>query len=386
MTYSEEIKYDLSRIERLVAEAGHPELSYHTVHIAGTNGKGSTASLIAAGLQATGYKVGLYTSPHLVTWRERIRVNDHMISEEYACAWEEKYQQLLDEVAPSYFEQMTAMAFCYFAEQEVDYAVIECGLGGRLDSTNVIMPVLSVITSIGLDHTALLGDTRAKIAGEKAGIIKWGVPCVVAETDDEIAPVLQAKAVEMNTSILVASKVDCPHETALRGAYQQVNKRTAYCALRALGVAEEAIVRGFREVCELTGLRGRWEVLSEHPLTICDTGHNSHGVHTYAQQLKEEMTHHEHLRIVYGMVSDKDVEQVMNELPREAIYYWTAATTERAIPAEEMMRLGLKHGLLGRAFPTIEDARRAVEIDTEEDDMIFIGGSNYVIGEWLDKS
>ena len=391
MTYSETIIYDLSRITRLCAELGQPQQSYPCVHVAGTNGKGSTCSLIAAGLQSSGKRVGLFTSPHLVDWRERIRVDGQMIEQAYVDRWEKEHQALLDSVQPSYFEYLTALAFCYFRDQQVDFAVIECGLGGRLDSTNILTPVLSVITSIGLDHMALLGNTRAAIAGEKAGIIKPGVPCIIAESDDETRPVFERRAQEVGAELIFAD--ECTYlrreqeryvpACGLTGDCQVINRQTAFCALRKLEIPNEAIAVGFAQVVSLTGIRGRWETLSTHPIIICDTGHNSHGIRTYIPGLRGLLHQYSHLRIVFGMVRDKDVEVVMDLLPREALYYWTAASTERAIPAAEMERLGLQHGLMGRVYPTIADAHRAISIDAEDDDAIFVGGSNYVIGEWL---
>lgn len=394
-------KPGLDNTIRLMEHLGNPHKVFRSVHVAGTNGKGSTSHLIAASLQAAGLKVGLYTSPHLVDFRERIRINGEMISEEAVVKYVADNMTFLEEVKPSFFESTMGLAFRYFADEKVDIAVVEVGLGGRLDSTNIITPELSVITNIGLDHTEFLGDTLPKIASEKAGIIKPGVPCVIGETDPETEPVFAEKARECgiwgggpdsaDCRILFADR--CNHlrtarlrmapECELQGAYQEKNMQTAYVALCQLGISAEAIREGFAHVCTLTGLRGRWEVLRNHPLIICDTGHNSHGIRTYVAALRAEMQFRQHLHIVFGMVSDKDVNDVLALLPRDAMYYWTQAATHRAIPAMEMRRMGLTHGLIGNAYDTVEDAIRVAQTAATTDDLVFIGGSNYVVGEAL---
>ena len=387
-------KPGLENVLRLMAHFGNPHLRFRSVHIAGTNGKGSTAHLIAAALQSAGLKVGLYTSPHLVDFRERIRINGQMIDKEYVRDFVEKNRDFLDEVQPSYFETVTAMAFSRFAQEEVDVAVVETGLGGRLDATNIVTPLVSVITNIGLDHTEFLGNTLPKIAEEKAGIIKPGVPCVIGETQPETEPVFLAKATE--GKIWFADQCEylrqCRKKEVpvceLRGACQEKNEQTAYVTLRVLHdvfptLTAKAIADGFAHVCALTGLRGRWEVLSQTPLTICDTGHNSHGIRTYVPRLKELSKGDSHLRMVFGMVNDKDVETVMDLLPKEAYYYWTEAATPRAIPSDEMCRRGLLHGLIGKAYGPVEVALKAATDDAAAEDVIFIGGSNYVVGEAL---
>lgn len=441
MTYSETLDYlyssqpafhqvgaaaykpGLDNTVALMAHLGNPHESSPSVHIAGTNGKGSTSHLIAASLQAAGLRVGLYTSPHLVDFRERIRVNGEMIPREEVVRYVENNRAFLDSLKPSFFESTMGMAFWWFRQTEVDIAVVEVGLGGRLDSTNIILPWLSVITNIGLDHTEFLGDTLDKIAFEKAGIIKPGVPCVIGESDPLTAPVFMAKAAECGILGEGLETTDCRlwfadrcgylrtrrermvPECELHGAYQQKNMQTAYVALSALmaqkeehnvlaPLTEEAIAEGFAHVCKLTGLRGRWEVLAAKPLTICDTGHNSHGISTYVQQLL--MLHQErsgaynasqsdnsYLRIVFGMVNDKDVDAVLSLLPREACYYWTQADSHRAIPAAEMRRMGLSHGLIGQSYDSVETAIRVAREAASPDDILFIGGSNYVVGEAL---
>lgn len=398
----------------LMEHLGKPYTKWPSVHIAGTNGKGSTSHLIAASLQCAGLKVGLYTSPHLVDFRERIRINGQVIGQEKVIQFVEDNRSFLDQLRPSFFETAMAMAFWYFAEQKVDIAVIEVGLGGRLDSTNIITPLLSVITNIGFDHTEFLGDTLAKIAGEKAGIIKSDVPCVIGETDPETAPVFMAKAQECNilgngletTTCKLWFADQCNYlrrcrerdipMCELHGLYQDKNMQTAYVALRALSnilrergisLTTDHYKRGFAQVCTLTGLRGRWETLCNKPLTICDTGHNSHGIKYVAQQLQQLSTTHNILHIVIGMVDDKDVEEVMKVLPTQARYYFTQAKTHRAIPASKMLALHNSispvHNAQDNAYSSVKEAILAAQKEATDQDIIFIGGSNYVVGEAL---
>ena len=399
---------------RLMHHLGDPHLRFRSIHIAGTNGKGSTSHLIAAALQAAGYKTGLYTSPHLVDFRERIRISGQMISEEKVVQFVETNRAFLEEVRPSFFETTMAMAFSYFAEQQVDVAVIEVGLGGRLDSTNIIIPLLSVITNIGMDHTEFLGNTLAAIAREKAGIIKPGVPCVIGETDPETAPVFTERARECGILGDGPETTDCRlwfadqcgylrsrrkrevTECQLHGIYQDKNQQTAYVALQVLNtysplrVPASAVREGFAHVCTMTGLRGRWEVLSPSPLTICDTGHNSHGIRYLSEQLQELMVARAKgvLRIVLGMVSDKDVDVVLRLMPTDATYYFTQAHTHRAIPSTDMRDLWQRlHTDFPadrcRAYPSVAEALGAARADAYSEDVIFVGGSNYVVGEAL---
>lgn len=405
----------------LMEHLANPHESFPSIHIAGTNGKGSTSHLIAASLQAAGLKVGLYTSPHLVDFRERIRINGEMIPELEVVRYVEENQSFLDELHPSFFESTMGMAFDWFSRQNVDIAVIEVGLGGRLDSTNIITPWLSVITNIGLDHTEFLGNTLPEIAAEKAGIIKPGIPCVIGESDPLTAPVFLQKAEECGILGQGLETTDCHiwfadrcgylrarrqrqiAECELNGAYQEKNMQTAYVALSALmaqhrpelkTLTDKAISEGFARVCQLTGLRGRWEILAEKPLTICDTGHNAHGIRTYVETLKTlhaersggynaSQSENSFLRIVFGMVSDKDVDEVLALLPREACYYWTQADSHRAIPAEDMRLRGLSHGLIGQAYDSVETALQVAREASSANDILFIGGSNYVVGEAL---
>ncbi|MCM1035654.1 MAG: bifunctional folylpolyglutamate synthase/dihydrofolate synthase [Paludibacter sp.] len=384
-------KPGFANILHLLECSDNPHERLRCVHIAGTNGKGSTSHLIAATLQAAGYKTGLYTSPHLVDFRERIRIDGVMIPQSAVVEYVAKHKTLLEDIRPSFFETTTAMAFWYFAQANVDIAVIETGLGGRLDSTNVIQPLLSVITNIGKDHTDFLGHTLAAIASEKAGIIKAHIPVVIGETHPETTPVFIEKATELHSPIVFADQQPAQEITCqLVGIYQQKNKQTARIALETLcqhsdiRINTEHIAAGYAQVCSLTGLRGRWDILSNiGPTVICDTGHNSHGIGYVAEQLKMCAPRYRQLRIVFGMVNDKDVETVLDLLPKEAIYYFCQARTHRAIPSEELLHMGIKHGLQGKSFSSVSEAFSCAQAEASIDDLIFTGGSNYVVGELL---
>lgn len=403
-------KPGLDNVLALMAQFGNPHTKFHSIHVAGTNGKGSTSHLIAAVLQAAGYKVGLYTSPHLVDFRERIRINGQPIPQQEVVDFVEKIrnpQSPISRINPSFFEITMALAFDYFAKQQVDIAVVEVGLGGRLDSTNIITPLLSVITNIGFDHTEFLGNTLADIAREKAGIIKPNVPCVIGETDPETAPVFIEAAKRNGIYGEGLETTDCRiwfadqcgylrkrrkndvKECQLKGIYQEHNQQTAYVALQVLRnytnhplrITPSAIANGYAHVCTLTGLRGRWETLCEKPLTICDTGHNSHGIKYVAEQLQQYQISNlqSQIHIVFGMVNDKDVDVVLKLLPKEAHYYFTQAQTHRAIPAKDLVQL---FGA-GDAFSDVPSAVHAAQKNATDKDIIFIGGSNYVVGEAL---
>ena len=407
-------KPGLDNTYRLMAHLGDPHKQLRTIHIAGTNGKGSTSHLIAAALQAQGYRVGLFTSPHLVDFRERIRISGEMIPEEMVIEFVENNRAFLDEVRPSFFETTMALAFWYFAELQVDIAVIEVGLGGRLDSTNILTPLLSVITNIGIDHTEFLGTTLAQIANEKAGIIKSHIPCVIGETHPETQEVFLNRARECDilgdgletTECRIWFADQCGYMRRrrlkeapvcqLQGSYQEKNQQTAFVALQVLynycniKISPEAIATGFAQVCSLTGLRGRWEILSESPLTICDTGHNFHGIRYVVEQLKTEngklKTEKGKLHIVFGMVSDKDIDVVLSLLPEEAVYYFTQPNTSRALPAAELQaKWHALHPMhkYNMCFDSICNAIAAAKEQAIAEDIIFIGGSNYVVGEAL---
>ncbi len=365
----------------------HPHRSFRTVHVAGTNGKGSCSHTIAAMLQSEGYKVGLYTSPHLVDFRERIRINGKCISKQYVINFVKKERKFFEPLYPSFFELTTALAFKYFAEQKVDWAVIEVGLGGRLDCTNIIKPELSIITNISFDHTAFLGDTLAKIA-EKAGIIKPETPVVIGEANEETKPVFENIAKQNNAPILFAEEVNLQEfddiDFELKGSYQQKNRATILCAAKQLGISREAIKNGMANVCEATGLIGRWQTLRKEPLVICDTGHNVGGWQYLSEQIKQVPCTTR--RIVFGMVDDKDINTVMTMLPKDATYYWTQAETKRAINHEKVKETGKSHGLTGNSYPTVIEAYRAALSDSAPTDFVFVGGSSYVVADLLSEN
>lgn len=374
----------------LDAHFGHPHQKYRTIHVAGTNGKGSTASLLASTLQCAGYRVGLYTSPHMRDFRERIRIDGEMISEQYVTDFITENQPLIDQLQPSFFEITTAMAFLYFAEQKVDVAVIEVGLGGRLDCTNIIAPVLSVITNISLDHTDLLGDTLEKIAHEKAGIIKPNTPVVIGETQAETEAVFRHRAEELNAPIIFADqqKIDALPHCPLTGIYQQKNKQTALVAItelqkRDFKISEQNITDGFTEVLQRTHLMGRWQTICQNPLTVCDAGHNEGGLRYVVEQLRQQQC--KNLRIVFGMMSDKDHDAALSLLPKEAIYYFTRANSPRAWNEHELQAAAATYGLKGEAYQTVTQALSAAQHDAENDDFVFVGGSCYVVAEAIDN-
>lgn len=380
-------KEGLSNTHALDEHFGHPHRQFKTIHVAGTNGKGSCSHTLAAILQSAGYKVGLYTSPHLVDFRERIRINGQCISKEYVVDFVEQERSFFEPLHPSFFELATAMAFKYFAEQAVDIAVIEVGLGGRLDCTNIITPVLSIITNISFDHTQFLGNTLAKIAGEKAGIIKKNVPVVIGETTPETLPVFQKKAAAKSAPLHLAEAFEVAHDYdfELKGLYQQKNKQTILCAVNCLKdvftIPEEAIKKGMAHVCELTGLTGRWQTLQTRPLVICDTGHNVGGWQYLAEQIKAQTC--KTLRIVFGMVDDKDINTVMQLLPKQAVYYFTQASSHRAIPVHKVQEIAKAHQLEGMTFSNVKDAYQQALSDAHPEDFIFVGGSSYLVADLL---
>lgn len=398
-------KPGLQTTETLDKHFGHPHRQFKSIHVAGTNGKGSCSHTLAAILQSEGYKVGLFTSPHLVDFRERIRVNGECISEQYIIDFVEKERRFFEPLHPSFFELTTALAFKYFAEQKVDIAIIEVGLGGRLDCTNIITPILSIITNISKDHTQFLGNTLADIAGEKAGIIKPGVPVIIGEDLPETRPVFQQKAQKENSPIIFAQdenqqevqkaehingKMEYTTRTwgkltgELCGDYQAKNMNTILNAIKYLTLVKNkgtSIKYGISHVTELTGLMGRWQKIQDKPLVICDTGHNVGGWQYLAPQIKAQACRQ--LRIVFGMVDDKDVTTVMKMLPKDAIYYWTQATTKRAIKVEKIEELGTSLGLNGNVYPSVNKAFKAAQADAAEDDFIFVGGSSYIVADFL---
>lgn len=384
----------------------HPHTNFKTIHIAGTNGKGSCSHSLASILQEAGYKVGLYTSPHLVDFRERIRVNGHCISEERVVKFVEDERKFFEPLHPSFFELTTALAFKYFDEQKVDIAIIEVGLGGRLDCTNIISPILSIITNISFDHTQFLGDTLAKIAAEKAGIIKKSVPVIIGEANEETRPVFQSKANEVNSDIVFAEdnaivtssspmadggrRYNLSNNSTLvgelSGDYQERNMNTILCAcniLKQMNIIknDDVIAKGLTNICKNTGLLGRWQTIQNNPTVVCDTGHNVGGWNYLAPQIKRQQCNQ--LRIVFGMVDDKDINSVMYLLPKNAIYYWTQAESKRAIKAERVAEIAIKHDLRGEIFDNVEVAYTKALQDSNKDDFVFVGGSSYIVADLL---
>ena len=384
----------------------HPHLSFKTIHVAGTNGKGSCSHTIASVLQEAGYKVGLYTSPHLVDFRERIRVNGKPISEQYVIDFVEHERAFFEPLHPSFFELTTAMAFKFFADEKVDVAVIEVGLGGRLDCTNIITPDVSIITNISFDHVQFLGDTLAKIASEKAGIIKPNIPVVIGETTPETKPVFISKAEEQNAPIIFAEEQDevmgeCllakggfDYQTKtfglitaeLGGLCQTKNTRTIIEALKQLigkgyRITRQNVADGFASVCKNTGLMGRWQKLADKPKVICDTGHNVGGIQYIVKQL--ELQEYDNLRIVMGMVNDKDISTVLSMMPKHAVYYFTQASVKRAMPCRDFKAKAAEYGLEGDAYPTVRQAYEAALHDASQNDLVFVGGSSFIVADLL---
>ena len=399
-------KEGLENTHLLDEHFGHPHRQFKTIHVAGTNGKGSCSHTLAAILQSAGYKVGLYTSPHLVDFRERIRINGTPVSEAYVIDFVENHRAFFEPLHPSFFELTTAMAFNYFAEQQVVVAVIEVGLGGRLDCTNIIRPDLCVITNISFDHVQFLGDTLAKIASEKAGIIKEGIPVVIGETTPETKPVFAEKAIQVNAPIhfaeeeqfLLESSINeqgkriyqtkeyADLEGELGGLCQIKNTNTLLSAIRILqdsgyNINDTHVREGFAHVCSLTGLMGRWQKILETPVAYCDTGHNKAGIQYIVEQLSRQT--YRQLHIVMGMVNDKDISGVLAMLPKDAIYYFTKASVSRALNENEVKRLAGEAGLEGNTYPSVKDAFEAAQTSAYPDDFIFVGGSTFIVADLL---
>ncbi len=400
-------KPGLQNIEALDALCNSPHKRFKTIHVAGSNGKGSVSHTLAAILQSAGYKTGLYTSPHLTDFRERIRVNGNKIPQNYIVEFTEEHKLEAEKISPSFFEWVTELAFSYFADEKVDIAVIETGLGGRLDSTNIISPILSVITNISLEHTYLLGDTYHAIATEKAGIIKDNTPVVIGEWDDRYAKIFIEKATEHNSKIVFAEKnfplkgyeyldegklvLDFDKYKqlifALGGIYQLKNAATILQSVALLqeqgyNIADENIREGFAQVTKLTGLRGRWEILSTSPKVICDTGHNVGGISYTAKQISEQSENT--LHIVFGMVNDKDIEGVISLLPQNAKYYFTQPSGQRAMNVEEFEAIASSHNLKGEIFKTVPEAYNKALVCAAPTDTIYVGGSTFVVADLLE--
>jgi len=382
-------KADLENTWKLMELLQHPQKGFKSIHVAGTNGKGSSSHMLAAIFQAAGYKTGLYTSPHLVDFRERIRINGEMIPQSQVVSFVEQHQDSFMDIGLSFFEMTVGLAFDYFRQEKVDLAIVEVGMGGRLDSTNVLNPELSLITHIGMDHTQFLGDTLPKIAGEKAGIIKKNTPVVISERQIECDPVFIDKARQMSAPLTFAGdKVASSRihlELDLKGDYQENNLRGVIAACDIMESQgwhiKSTLEQALSNVSSLTGLRGRWETLQRKPLMICDTGHNFTGVQSIVDQLKR--ISYRQLHIVWGMVNDKQIKDILRLLPQSAFYYFCQAKIPRAMQAEELKREALKFGLAGKAYPNVLSAVKAAQDQTLSDDLIFIGGSTFVVGDYL---
>ncbi len=404
-------KADLNNTIALCKLLGNPENKFKSIHVAGTNGKGSSSHLLASILQTAGLKVGLYTSPHLKDFRERIKINGAPIPEKQVIDFVEKHSVDFEKIQPSFFEMTVGLAFDYFANEKVDIAVIEVGLGGRLDSTNVITPEVSLITNISLDHTSLLGNSVAKIAEEKAGIIKSGIPVVIGESDAESKPVFEKKSREKNTVQVFADtiyktknvrhskneklflKMDIEKngeiifvdlESELLGLYQQKNISSVLCVCdelnkKGFSLSAEFIRNGIKNVISNTSLMGRWQILSEQPLVIADTGHNEAGIQEVVNQLNHMP--HQKLHFVLGMVSDKDISRILFLLPKNAVYYFCKADIPRALPAAELAVQAAKAGLRGKVYACVQDALIAAKEAAAVDDLVFIGGSTFTVAE-----
>jgi dihydrofolate synthase/folylpolyglutamate synthase len=377
-------KNDLSNIILLDNYLQNPHKKFKTIHVAGTNGKGSTSSLLASVLQEAGYKVGLYTSPHLKDYRERIRINGNMISESYVVDFVAKHKPFFQEHQLSFFEMSVGLAFDYFSHEKVDVAIVEVGLGGRLDATNVITPLLSVITNIGLDHTQFLGNTLDKIAFEKGGIIKKNVPVVIGEFIDETKSVFEALAESNSSEITFAQDQDFENfPCALLGDYQVANKKTVLSALFCLkdvfSVSKEAIKKGFLNVVTNTGLLGRWQILNNEPKVVCDTAHNSHGLKVVLSQIKKE--HFETLHFVLGVVNDKDLDSIFHLFPKEARYYFCTPNVSRGLDTKFLYEKAIEYGLKGEVYSSVRDAYESARLLADKSDFIYIGGSTFVVAE-----
>jgi len=387
---------------------GNPHKSYKTIHVGGTNGKGSVCHLLAAILQEAGYKVGLYTSPHLVDFRERILVNGRMISKEYVIDFVKRHKNFFEPLHPSFFELTSTMAFEYFKTEKVDFAIIEVGLGGRLDSTNIITPVLSIVTNISKDHTQFLGETLGEIAYEKAGIIKPDIPVILGEASDKIVEgVFRKRAADLHAPLYIPREEKLLNSDSdlsemgewiydstdygvlfgkLNGLVQHMNTQTVLCALRVLvkmdiEIPQRAVKAGFENVTELTGLQGRWQEILFLPYTVLDTGHNPGAWQYLKFHIEQESAARPHLYMVIGLSNDKDINEIIELMPKRAIYYFTQASTERALPANILAMKAHAAGLYGEVFESVADAVYTVMQTAEDDDMVFIGGSNFIVAE-----
>jgi dihydrofolate synthase/folylpolyglutamate synthase len=409
-------KPNLDNTIALLNLLNNPQENFKSIHIAGTNGKGSVSHLIASVFQSAGYKTGLYTSPHLKDFRERIKINGKMIDKQRVCEFIDQHKTDFEKIQPSFFEMTVGMAFQYFSDEKVDIAIVETGMGGRLDSTNLISPEMCIITNIGYDHTEFLGDTLRKIAVEKAGIIKENTPVIIGETQEETTKVFIDKAKEMNAGITFAEQVyqTVSHElikikekekekiflkvvyakenqkeaveilSELIGIYQLRNIKTALTAIgmlryKGFKISQEDILNGIKTVVKQTGLLGRWQMLSETPLTICDTGHNESGISLVLSQIA--LTPHNKLHFVLGMVGDKEIDKVLKILPKEAVYYFCKANIPRGLDQNELMKKATAKGLIGKSYLSVKEALADAQLQAKAEDLVFVGGSTFTVAE-----
>ncbi len=361
----------------------NPEKKFKSIHVAGTNGKGSSSHMLASILQEAGYKVGLYTSPHLKDFRERIKINGQMVGKKFVTDFIAEHKAFLEYKELSFFEMTVGMAFSYFATEKVDIAIVEVGLGGRLDSTNIITPEVSLITNIGLDHTHILGDTLEKIALEKAGIIKPRVPVVISERQPETEMIFNLIAHQLQSEIVFADTLDLhAYKTDLLGEYQQQNIGGVVATIKLLEnfeVPETAIINGLQKVVENTGLLGRWQVLQENPMVVCDTAHNKEGLYYVLKQIAKQ--EYDRLHIVLGFVNDKDVKNVLALFPREAKYYFVKPNISRGMPVEQLAELAASQGIEGKSFSTVKKGLKAALAEANNNDFVYVGGSTFVVAE-----
>jgi len=376
----------LDNILTFTSALGNPQTKFKSLHIAGTNGKGSSSSMLASILQEAGYKVGLYTSPHLKDFRERIKIDGKEIPEDYVVNFISENKSFLEKHSLSFFEMTVGMAFSYFAEEKVDIAVIEVGLGGRFDSTNIITPEVSLITNISKDHTDILGDTLPKIAFEKAGIIKQNVPVVISEYQEETAPVFTARAKEIKAPIIFANHIETSLTTDLQGAYQEKNIKGVIAVTELLihqgwDITPENIAQGLLHVVHNTNLKGRWQTLGSCPTIVCDTGHNVGGLTYVMEQLKKQT--YTHLHIVVGFVKEKDVNSVLELFPKEATYYFCSPAIARGLNVDTLKEIATTKGLQGERYSSVAEALNAAKAQALPTDFIFVGGSTFVVAEVL---
>jgi dihydrofolate synthase/folylpolyglutamate synthase len=382
-------KADLKNTEALMELLNHPHRNFKSIHVGGTNGKGSTSHMLASILQEASYKVGLYTSPHLLDFRERIRINGDKISQQFVVDFVRQHKTNIEAIQLSFFEWTVGLAFQYFKEQEVDIAIIEVGMGGRLDSTNVISPILSIITNIGLDHTQFLGDTKTKIAGEKAGIIKPNTPIIIGRADEQSKPVFDQKALEKQAPISYAEQVNQLnfYDCDLLGNYQLENQKTVLAALpylekRGMEISEKSLSNGFKNIVKNTGLLGRWQITQNNPTVVCDTAHNEDGLLAVLKQLKDLPKNN--LHIVLGMVNDKAVEDILKLFPQKAQYYFCKPNIPRGLDVGELYHHAVSVGLIGDVFPSVKEAYTQALSNSKSDDVIYVGGSTFVVADFLE--